>query len=835
MKDDECEEPREKKVKLETSNFPVKLEADSAFHEAKEKKTGKTYLEAVEAHPFYDNAHSVLDVYSDSVFRDAQGTIVGMMFRNAIPEAAAASAASVLRSAATKSSLRSNIYGGDSPSSGVAGYFDYRGSPITYKSRKTSFTHANAKSWPKIFPVVNYVNDMYKRFMPDHWAAQNASIPDVVRINGSVFSTLTINSRFRTAHHTDAGDFDGGYSCITCLEGEYKGLALTFDKFRVCFHMKPRDLVIFKPHHFHSNTEAEVIDGESDWKRLTCVFYYRSQLGEAWSYEEYRRRQSNALRADLRLSPLVNEPIVEKPNGVYSCRPATAYPETYSPFTGPCCSLRTKNCAGKALQLHLLLLRHPSLSLTLFGEALTTVDGIPERSVREKIAAIPSSPPYLSGGFSEAYIESSESIREVLREDTQKLVSKQLWDIWVGTLNEWFTLLKDEWDKLLKRNAERVNFVWNNQSEMSRMFFELCDVAKQIMITIYKVDNVSKEKEQHFWAAYAVLLNEMSVSKLKMPREALSLKKLNVKLKDYAFGGTRYFKDMSPEEQKRRLARKKKLEEAMLASPAPAAARSDWLENDSFDYQSEDEPVDFKELGLPLPPENTARFDFFSTTFVPQAEIANPIHVVVVLPRPSADRASPSAWEKVNKELMELSANNSEYARLLGNGAAQRLLATEKEQRRRTLPSSCVVENVHISFVFAGDPIPTPSSGNIDFLILQHVLSTIKEDKEASAFIEASLTKVKSGALLLVESDLYCRNYYTIRPQIRKCFMEAASRVFPLLHEVYYGQCHPPGSALIAEWSIRPRTVLEEMTRGAVSRYKFSGSPLNTLAFVLPG
>lgn len=52
----------------------------------------------------------------------------------------------MLRPAATRTSLRSRIYGGEAPHSGIAGYFDYRGSPIEHKYRKTAFTYEHLEN-----------------------------------------------------------------------------------------------------------------------------------------------------------------------------------------------------------------------------------------------------------------------------------------------------------------------------------------------------------------------------------------------------------------------------------------------------------------------------------------------------------------------------------------------------------------------------------------------------------------------------------------------------------------------------------------------------------------
>lgn len=882
MKEETEKEPLAKRTKVEDEKGAVRsIEAGDSIdvaeallpspttHSAPSETRSHQYQEAVETHPFYDSSNAVLDVFSDGIFRDAKGTIVGMLFRNALPEKAATDAAKVLRAAAHKTSLRSTIYGGEAPNSGIAGYFDYRGSPITYKSRKTSFTYSHQEEWPQVFPMVDYVNCMYKRYMPDHWAAQNACIPDVVRINGSVFSTLTINSRFRTAHHTDVGDFDGGYSCICCLEGQYKGLALSFDKHKVSFFMRPRDLIIFNPHHFHSNTELEELsDGQgTDWSRLTCVFYYRAQLGEPWSYAEYQRRLDEALKSKMSPLPLVRE-IVVKPNGAHLNRPAPVFTETYTPFFLPCAVQRLRRCAAKALRIHQLLLRADNSQLIelLFGEPLSCPDGIPARTLAEKVPAVSSIPAYNLGGFSEQFLNTADKGGKLFMDEVlTHMISEELHHIWAAALDKFMTLLGKSWEVQLESNPVRTNFTWNNKGEMNSAFFELCDVAKEVMFAVMETESVPGRKEQQFWATYASHLNTLSVDRWKMPSEALSLTKLNVKLKDYHFGGTRYFKDMPPEEQQRRLERRKRIEWARKHGTI-LGERSDWLENDQFDYQTENKPVDFAALGLPPPEENTERFaSAFTDKSLPSPELGDPIHVLVVLPRASPaggpHSAQPAALQALvatllpappgapdatgdaekarrqnkrksggKKDAVSIEAEAKrhvdlgtpgEYARLLGNPAAQRLLAACPTQTHPLLPAPFSCENLHVRFAFSDEPLPEET---VDFVVLQHVLCSM-DDTTARTYVQQA-SRMAEGCVLVVETDLFCRNCYTILPALRKAYMEAAPAAYTTLHTARYAA---------SSKHLRSRVGLETILETFAGRYKFDGSPLNSVLYIVPG
>lgn len=806
-------EPDTKRVKTEPS--------DASGSMMPPEKTS-LYEGAVATHPFYDRSHSAVDVYSNGVFRDGKGQIVGILIRQAIPEEAAVMAANVLRPAATKSSLRSTIYGGESPNSGIAGYFDYRGSPIAFKSRKTSFT-AGCSRWSDVFPMVNYVNDVYRNVMPHHWEAQNAAIPDLVRINGSVFSTLTINSKFRTAHHTDTGDYDGGYSCIACLEGQFKGVALTFDEFHISFSLKPRDLIIFNPHHFHSNTEVES-DDHDNWSRLTCVFYYRAQLGEPWSYAEYERRYAASLSQGL--TPAL--PVVHKPNGVNQNKAAVVDPVDFTPFSIPVCvTALQQSCGAKAARVHSLLLSASELAVALFGEPLATNDGVPIRLESEKVPATFSTSPLL--GFrmrtvtagDEKQGEAGETLNVLLDESTlMDCVTVELYEMWTSALRSWLSLLEADWAKLLSTNPSRTTFTWNNRGAMNQSFFDFCDVAKEVMRSLWG-DDVSKQREHQFWGVFAVYASSIIVEKKAVPQGILPLEKLTVKVKDYLFGGTRYFKDMPEAEQRRRVERVKTIEQARKDGTRQAkseGAGREWLLNDSFDYQSEDKEVDFAALGLPSPTLNTAdRIGGITTDPPAEPETVSPVTIVVVTP-PEEDVPMEAAIKQVSALL---STGNHECSRLLCNSAALRMVC-KRETTRLDERRDFNMANVTVQYVSSVAEVKPGA----DFVILRHVLSAVEDDVAAEELLASLIPQVR-GCVMLLETDLACRNYYTINPATRQAYDAAAADCFSVLHRV-----HNRRNAV----KLRTSHEIEAVCGGRpAGRYKFIGSALNSVVYVLHG
>lgn len=793
-------QPSQKKARLELFDLPTASGTSRTLEEIE-----KAYREAVKVHPFYDNAHCIADVYQDGVLRDGQGNVLGVLVKQGLPEYAAKMAAEVLRPAATRTSLRANMYGGEAPLSGIAGYFDYRGSPIEHKYRKTAFTYEHEDRWPDVFPMIDYVSQIYKRAMPDNWAKQDAAIPDVVRLHGSPFSTLTINSRFRTAHHTDAGDFDDGYGCLACLEGPFLGLALTFDSFRVNFVMQPRDVLIFNTHHFHSNTEPETLDDDS-WQRLTCVFYYRAALGEAAGYAEYRRRLANALRGPNAVARLASpiKTIVEKPNGENHNRPAPVYPLNMTPFAFTAAVHRLCHGAAAGVLLHdLLLATGEALERALFGEPLYQANGIPARGEAD-MELLQMSPSLFKapamGGFKECdlTIQAASEKQKCLEVDyLAQHVSAELLDMWRTSRTRWLELVEAEWKKMFARDPQRTTFTWNNRSDMNAAFFDLCEVGRQVLLGLLGRDTATPKEEQSFWALFATHLHTTCGTALKMPVDAMSITKLNVKIKDFTFGGTRYFKDMPPEEQRRRLERKARIEAARRAvATSQQRSGGDWLANDSFDYQTEDCLIEYVSLGRVTPEANAAAVVRTPAEILAaargQSHGPRTVRVLVVLP-PIASGSADLLHDPAARSLTKAERASAECQRLLGNPAAQELLATCGTNKSLPAATSFLDSQGNRFEISYADPASCFDVGRpVDFVVLQHVLNGLPDGTVAGAFV-AEVASMTSAAVLVVESDLQDRQFFRLKPPVRAAYSAVAPACFQELHRARY---HTPAACL---------------------------------------
>ena len=574
-------------------------------HVKTEEEMANLFTSAVESHPFVNRSHYNAIIDTDTVVRDTKGNVVCVLLKDSLPKKVSEMAADVLRGAPSRTSLRSSIFGGESPLSGIAGYYDYSGSPVELKCRKTSFTFEHVKTWPAVFPMISYVSQLYKEACPTEWQRQNEAIPDVVRLRDSPFSTLTINQRFRTARHTDAGDFDDGMGVLAVMEGNFEGLHLGMPDFGICFRMQPRDVLLFDTHHFHCNTELELPFKNSDWDRLTCVFYYRTQLGESNCMSNYRRRLEEAMESgnhDIQITKI--EPT---DNGINSNVPSPIHRATNTPFGIAASMCVFCNVRGPLEQLHKLLVNDPCRYLDMFGEKSIDGTGLPQRTDSELVSMLKQvrSEGRVSelGGFSDTAVsqESMDMKKGLLSvKNLSQVLPPQLCAMYEESKEAWLAEVHRSWKHQIKLSPNREDFSWSNQGPINKSFFDLCDVAQQVMIFLLGNDHPSKSEEAAFWFCFATSMHDLTLqAPLNMPSTAMSMRKLNVKLKDYSFGGTRYFKDQSDEEQQKRILRKKRIIEARKAGDADEEeVTTNWLVNDEYDYQEEDTPVDYEALGV---------------------------------------------------------------------------------------------------------------------------------------------------------------------------------------------------------------------------------------------
>jgi len=152
----------------------------------------------------------------------------------------------------------------------VLGYLD--ATPRIRRCRLSSWSLNKPQVLRGVMPLVQEVDDVFRSWIPDRYAAQKAVVAQVPgwHLHGTAFTTITVNKSFRTAYHTDKGDLKAGFSTLTTL-GKFDGGLLVVPRYRVAFKVRPGSLLMMNAQEFHGNTQ---ITGE----RISCVLYCREKI-----------------------------------------------------------------------------------------------------------------------------------------------------------------------------------------------------------------------------------------------------------------------------------------------------------------------------------------------------------------------------------------------------------------------------------------------------------------------------------------------------------------------------------------------------------------------------
>lgn len=179
--------------------------------------------------------------------------------------------------------------------SNIIGYFD-RYTRIPY-CRQTAYNANHPEEFARVLPFLKGASAAFARHAPERFAVQMEVVkktnPDFV-IQGTVFTTITVNKNWQTAVHTDKGDLKEGLSCITALRaGKFTGGNLVFPHYRVAVNLDTSDLLLFDSHHMHGNTPLVAENRREPFERVSLVLYYRKKMQHCLSSEGELQRAKN--------------------------------------------------------------------------------------------------------------------------------------------------------------------------------------------------------------------------------------------------------------------------------------------------------------------------------------------------------------------------------------------------------------------------------------------------------------------------------------------------------------------------------------------------------------
>jgi hypothetical protein len=189
--------------------------------------------------------------------------------------------------------------------SSILGAFEASG---FYKyCRLTSWTANEMETrWPELLPLWQRIAALFAEHVPERFAAQMAyadQCDGAWMIDGTPFTTITVNNTYSTGVHQDKGDLDEGFSCLAVARrGEYTGGVLTFPEFRVGADMQDGDLILMDAHAWHGNTRITctcdegsrvLADGpcrDCGAERISTVSYFRTNMIRCGSVPEEEER-----------------------------------------------------------------------------------------------------------------------------------------------------------------------------------------------------------------------------------------------------------------------------------------------------------------------------------------------------------------------------------------------------------------------------------------------------------------------------------------------------------------------------------------------------------------
>ena len=196
-----------------------------------------------------------------------------------------------------KDGTLSNTRRANTVNSGIVGYFD-RNTRFPY-CRQTAWYEKNFDKFKDAYPYIKYIDKLFEEACPERYKAQKGMAEKTHKdfiIQDTAFTTVTVNKNFRTALHTDAGDYDKGLGNLAVLEaGKYEGGYTVIPRYRVGFNVRSGDVCFFNVHEFHGNTELK---SKLAFERISIVCYYRENMHQCLDAQSELLRAKNRQKGD---------------------------------------------------------------------------------------------------------------------------------------------------------------------------------------------------------------------------------------------------------------------------------------------------------------------------------------------------------------------------------------------------------------------------------------------------------------------------------------------------------------------------------------------------------
>ena len=158
------------------------------------------------------------------------------------------------------------------------------------KCRLTAWTGSHAGEFSDLFPLFQQIGELCQLYTFQQFQRQmrmvERTLPEYV-IEGTPYTTVTINHDYPTGVHKDSGDLPQGISCLLYIrKGEWGGGELVFPSFRMAVSPGSGDLLLMDAHQWHGNTALVGFDPGLGHARTSLVLYYRTKMVDCPALQE---------------------------------------------------------------------------------------------------------------------------------------------------------------------------------------------------------------------------------------------------------------------------------------------------------------------------------------------------------------------------------------------------------------------------------------------------------------------------------------------------------------------------------------------------------------------
>lgn len=171
--------------------------------------------------------------------------------------------------------------------------------------RLTSFSEKHMKDYESTLPFFHAIDQVFQEVEPERHARQIQRCQMAKgQIGATAFSTITVNYNWRTALHTDRGDYGLGFGCFSVAENlenkeSFGGCELYFPQYNVAVDVRHGDVLLFDSHQWHCNNDAVFEDNVKE--RLSFVCYLRvDMLSACTKNNPYAEKQWKGFKLQYR-------------------------------------------------------------------------------------------------------------------------------------------------------------------------------------------------------------------------------------------------------------------------------------------------------------------------------------------------------------------------------------------------------------------------------------------------------------------------------------------------------------------------------------------------------